>query len=218
MSSDPAFDAVTRARNQDNGGNPEGAVKTLEDYLAQDPHNVYVRMEMARILVYSLSNREQGLFQLGIILDLDPDNIDALKASATVKSVERGRVDEAEAEFTRLVELTEAKGDRAEIASVCAAYAVFLRKQKRDYEKAAEYYEKAVTAEPDRYEYHQDYAVLLLNEYRDYVRARHELEEVLRIKPNHISARKNLEKLVATKFDSEGNVRLSFLEKRRLKR
>ncbi len=33
MGSDPAFDAVTRARNQADGGNPRGAVETLENYL-----------------------------------------------------------------------------------------------------------------------------------------------------------------------------------------
>lgn len=218
MSADPAYDAVKRARNQDEGGNPEGAVKTLEDYLATDPHNVYARMEMARILVYSLKNRDMGLFQLGIILDLDPDNVEALKASATVKSVVRGRESEADDEFTHLITLLEDTRDKEEYASVCAAYAVFLRKQMKSYDKAAEYYEKAVAADPDRYEYHQDYAVLLLNEMRDYVKARHELEEVLRIKPNHLSARKNLDQLLATKFDRDGNVKLSFVEKLALRK
>lgn len=79
-------------------------------------------------------------------------------------------------------------------------------------------YETAIALDPNRYEYHQDYAVLLLNEMRDYVRAREELEEVLRIKPRHIEAKKNLDRLIATKFDSEGNVKLSFLERRRIRR
>lgn len=86
----------------------------------------------------------------------------------------------------------------------------------KDFERSAEMYERSIRLDPDRYETHQDYAVLLLNEYRDYAKARHELEEVLRLKPKHIEARKNLDRLVSTKFDSEGNVKLSFLERRRL--
>lgn len=218
MGSDKAYEAVTRAKNQDSGGNPEGAVKTLEDYLVTDPHNTYVRMELARILTYSLENKQQGLFQLQVVLDIEPDNIDALKASTTVKSVIRERASEADAEFRHLIDMVYSRGDKAEYASVCAAYAIFLRKQMRDYQAAGDYYEKAVTADPDRYEYHQDYAVLLLNEYRDYPKARHELEEVLRLKPNHLSAKKNLDKLVRTKFDSDGNVKLSFVEKMALRK
>lgn len=79
-------------------------------------------------------------------------------------------------------------------------------------------YERSIELDPDRYETHQDYAVLLLNEFRDYEKARHELEEVLRLKPRHVEARKNLDKLLQTKFDSEGNVKLNFIERRRLRK
>ena len=211
MSSDPAYDAVTKARNQENGGNPAGAVKTLEDYLATDPHNIYARLELARIYNYGLKNRDQGLFQLQIILDLDPDNIDALKATVTIKSNDKWRRHETDGEFQHLVELVQARGDRAEIAAVCSSYAVFLRKQMGDYRKSAEYYEMAIANAPDRYEYHQDYAVLLLNELRDYVGAKRELEEVLRIKPNHVSARQNLDRLMRMKFDENGEPKKGFL-------
>jgi len=220
MRQDPAYEAVKRARNQVDGGNPQGAADTLEAYLATDPHNVYARMELAQILVYSLKNRESGLFQLGIVLDLDPDNTDALKAAATVKSSDRSREAEADGDYRHLVALLELdlERNREEYAAVCAAYAVFLRKQRKDYARAEEYYEKAVAMDPNRYEYHQDYAVFLLNECRDYVKARHELEEVLRIKPGHIEAKKNLDRLVATKFDAQGNVKYSFLEKMAMRR
>jgi tetratricopeptide (TPR) repeat protein len=215
MSSDPAYDAVTRARNQESGGNLAGAAQTLEAYLAGDPHNVQVRLELARIYSYALKNRDQGYFQLQIILDLDPDCIDALKASATLKANEKWRRHEADEEYARLVALVEEKGPKSDYAAVCAAYAVFLRKQMGQYVKSAEYYEKAVAAAPDRYEYHQDYAVLLLNELRDYEKAKRELEEVLRIKPNHLSARKNLDRLMRMKFDSEGNLKQGFFSRRR---
>lgn len=84
MMDDAAFDIVTRARNQADGGNPQGAVETLEKYLSTDPHNTAVRIELARILAYSLGNKRAAQFQLDIVLDLDPDNMDALKASVTV--------------------------------------------------------------------------------------------------------------------------------------
>lgn len=209
MSSDPAYDAITRARNQENGGNPVGAAQTLESYLAGDPHNITVRLELARIYSYALKNRDQGYFQLQVILDLDPDNIAALKASVTLKANEKWRRHEADEEYIRLIGLME-DAPKAEYAAVCAAYAVFLRKQMGQYYKSAEYYEKAIEAEPNRYEFHQDYAVLLLNELRDYVKAKHELEEVLRIKPNHIAAKQNLDRLMRMKFDSDGNLKQGF--------
>lgn len=209
MSSDPAYDAITRARNQDNGGNPVGAAQTLEAYLAGDPHNIPPRLELARIYSYALKNREQGYFQLQVILDLDPDNIDALKASVTLKANEKWRRHEADEEYAHLIGLM-GSAPKSEYAAVCAAYAVFLRKQMGQYDKSAEYYEKAIAADPNRYEYHQDYAVLLLNELRDYVKAKHELEEVLRIKPNHLSAKQNLDRLMRMKFDSDGNLKQGF--------
>jgi len=76
-----------------------------------------------------------------------------------------------------------------------------------DFPKAAEYYEKAVVADPGAYEYHQDYAVLLLHDLKDYVKAKRELEEVLRLKPNSLSARKNYDLLMKTKFDEDGNLK-----------
>ena len=76
-----------------------------------------------------------------------------------------------------------------------------------DFPKSEEYYEKAIAAVPDAYEYHQDYAVLLLNDLKDYPKAKTELEEVLRLKPNSISARKNYDLLMKTKYDKDGNLK-----------
>ena len=135
--SDPAFEAIKKARNQDQGGNPEGAAKTLEDYLATDPYNVPPRMELARIYNYSLKNRKMALIQLDMILDLDPDNVDALKASTTIKMLDKAKTEEADAEFKRLIALVSESKDPKDFAAVCAVYAVFQRKQKVDFEKAA---------------------------------------------------------------------------------
>lgn len=211
--SDPAFEAVKKARNQDKGGNPEGAARTLEDYLRTDPHNIPPRMELARIYNYSLKNRTMALVQLDAILDMDPDNVDALKASATLKMSEKARTEEADAEFLRLLGLLSERRDPEEFASVCAAYAVFQRKQRVDFVKAAEYYEAAIAARPDAYEYHQDYAVLLLNDLKDYVKAKHELEEVMRLRPESASVRKNYDILMKRKFDADGNLRRSLRDR-----
>lgn len=217
MTADPAFDAVTRARNKADGGNPRGAAEILEQYLMTDPHNTAVRIELARITAYHLGDKRGAEFQLDIVLDMEPDNTDALKASVTVRQADRAQQKLVDAQFNRLIGISEGRDDRREAASVYSAYAVFLRKTAKDYAKAAEMYEKAISADPDRYEFHQDYAVLLLNEFRDYVKARHELEEVLRLKPRHLDAKRNLDRLIATKFDADGNVRLNFLERRRIR-
>ena len=84
MTSDPAYEAISKARRQVNGNNVNGAINTLETYLATDPHNTKPRMELAKIAIYDLKNLRYGIMQLEIVLDLEPDNIDAMKAAVTV--------------------------------------------------------------------------------------------------------------------------------------
>ena len=205
--SDPVFEAVSKAKRQEESGNPKAAAETLEKFLSENPMSIPPRMELARIYIYKLNDREFGITQLDVILDMDPDNIDALKAATTVMMTDkkyRFRVDE---DYSHLVSLVAAGTDPKEFAQVCAAYAVFLRRQMVDFPKSGEYYEKAIAAVPDAYEYHQDYAVLLLNDLKDYPKAKTELEEVLRLKPNSISARKNYDLLMKTKYDKDGNLK-----------
>ena len=205
--SDPVFEIVSKAKRQEESGNPKVAAETLEKFLSENPMSIPPRMELARLYIYRLGDREFGITQLDVILDMDPDNIDALKAATTVMMSDkkyRFRVDE---DYTRLVGLVAARKDPKEFAQVCAAYAVFLRRQMVDFPKSGEYYEKAIAAVPDAYEYHQDYAVLLLNDLKDYPKAKTELEEVLRLKPNSISARKNYDLLMKTKYDKDGNLK-----------
>lgn len=204
--SDPVYETISRARRQEEGGNPQGAADTLRTYLSKEPEAHSVRLELARVLVYSLDDRAGGIEQLDVILDSDPDNMDALKASTTVRMTDKKYRMEVDRDYLHLISLTP-ENDRKEYAKVCAAYAVFLRKQMVKFETAAEYYEKAVAADPEAYEYHQDYAVLLLHDLKDYVRAKEELEEVLRLKPNSMSARKNYDLLMKTKFDADGNLK-----------
>lgn len=205
--SDPVFETVSKAKRQEESGNPKAAAETLEKFLSENPMSIPPRMELARLYIYKLDDREFGITQLDVILDMDPDNIGALKAATTVMMSDkkyRFRVDE---DYTRLVGLVAARKDPKEFAQVCAAYAVFLRRQMVDFPKSGEYYEKAIAAVPDAYEYHQDYAVLLLNDLKDYPKAKTELEEVLRLKPNSISARKNYDLLMKTKYDKDGNLK-----------
>ena len=204
--SDPAFEAISKARRQTEGGNPQGACETLQSYLSTDPGCSKARLELARVMIYELDRRKDGIEQLDIILSEDPDNIDALKASTTVKMTDKKYRDQVDEDYRRLISLTPEK-DRREYAKVCAAYAVFLRVQMVRFQESGEYYERAIAADPGAYEYHQDYAVLLLNDLKDYVKAKAELEEVLRLKPNSLSARKNYDILMKTKFDADGNLK-----------
>lgn len=205
--SDPVFETVSKAKRQEESGNPKAAAETLEKFLSENPLSIPPRMELARLYIYRLGDREFGITQLDVILDMDPDNIDALKAATTVMMSDKKYRFRVDKDYTRLVGLVAARNDPKEFAQVCAAYAVFLRRQMVDFPKSGEYYEKAIAAVPDAYEYHQDYAVLLLNDLKDYPKAKTELEEVLRLKPNSISARKNYDLLMKTKYDKDGNLK-----------
>lgn len=200
MSSDPGYDAICKAKNQAESGNPEGAVNTLENYLKTDPHNVKVRLLLANVIFYNLDDVEYGKLQLDAILDLEPDNVDAMKAYVTVMQKYKKYNDETEAMFERLLEI-------APSAELYSMYASFLRKQIVDFEKSAEYYKKAIELSPNKYEYHQNYAVLLLNDLRDYQTAKTELEILMDMKPGDINIRKNYDKLMNKKFDKNGNLK-----------
>lgn len=202
--SDPAFEAITKARNQASSGNATGAVNTLEAYLSTDPHNTKPRLVLAEIAVRDLQDKEYGLMQLDIILDLEPDNLDAMKAKASVLASDKRRNKETAELFGRIVEAD----PRAETYN---EYARFLRNQMTDFRKAGEYYEKAIALDPDNYVYHQNYAVLLLNDLKDYRKAKSELELLMELKPADQKVRSNYDKLMRTKFDKNGEVKQSFM-------
>ncbi len=207
MSDDPVFEIVSKAARQEDSGNPEAAANTLENFLKANPMCIQPRLEYARLCIYKLDKRDIGMTQLDVILDMDPDNIEALKASTTVRMTNKKYRMQVDADYAHLVELVAAHNNPTEYAQVCAAYAVFLRKQMVDFPKAEKYYLLAIHARPDAYEYHQDYAVLLLNDLKNYPKAKEELETVLKLRPNSISARKNLDLLMKTKYDKDGNLK-----------
>jgi Tfp pilus assembly protein PilF len=204
--SDPVHEAVSKAKRQAESGNPEGAVATLEAYLETDPHCIRPRLQLAKT-AYDMGDRAYGDLQMEIVLDLDPDNLEALKAAVTVLSRDKKTRKQADALYARVIALEPS-------AEIHNEYARFLRNQFLDFKRSAEFYEKAIAAAPDRYEYHQNYAVLLLMDLKDFVKARQELEEVLRIRPDHESARRNLDLLLKRKFDARGNLKRRFLRRR----
>lgn len=199
---DTAYKAITRARNQAAGGNPKGAAQTLEDYLATDPHNTEPRIVLANIALKDMKDERYGLLQLDIVLDLDPDNLTALKAKASYLAQDKRNNKETAELFERIV-------SKDTSPEVCSEYARFLRNQLTDFPKAGEWYERAIAGDPSNYAYHQNYAVLLLNDLKDYQKARTELETLLEMKPNDQSIRSNYDKLMRTKFDKDGNLRKS---------
>lgn len=209
---DPAYAAITKARNQEANKNYLGAANTLEAYLATDPHNTAPRLELARIYQYGLKDYKTAVMQIDIVLDLEPDNIDALKIATSIKTSDKKKIDECEEEFERLGRLLAARNDPKEFAQVAGLYAVFLRKQKMDFEKSGVWYRKAIAADPDNYAYHQNYAVLLLNDLKDYEGAKEQLEIVMRLHPSD-EAKKNYDMLMRKKFDKNGNVRKSFFDR-----
>lgn len=206
--SDPAFEAITKAKNQAASGNPQGAANTLERYLETDPHNTKPRLVLADIAVHSLQDTGYGLMQLDVILDLEPDNTEAMKAKASVLASDKRHNKETRELFERIVELEPS-------ADSYNAYARFLRNQITDFRKAAEYYEKAIELAPDDYTYHQNYAVLLLNDLKDYPKAKTELEILLDMKPGDPSITKNYQRLMREKFDKDGNPKKSLRDRLR---
>jgi len=207
--SDPVYDTMSKAKRQSESGNVEGAIDTLENYLSTDPHNNKVRLLLANISIYGINDIEYGTMQLDIILDIEPNNVDALKASVTVLMKNKKNNKKVQEQYEKLLSV-------APDAELYNTYAVFLKMQMVDFKKSAEYYEKAIALNPNKYEYHQNYAVILLNDLRDYEKAKFELEEVLRLDPKNFSAKKNYDLLLKKKFDSKGNLKkkkLSFLKR-----
>ena len=141
-----------------------------------------------------------GMMQLDVILDLEPDNVEALKAAVTVLSKHKKYNKETDEKFQRILELEPS-------AEMYNQYARFLRHQITDFNRAREYYEKAIAMDPKNYDYHLNYTVLLLNDVKDYAKAKSELEYLMSVKPGDMNLRKNYDKLMREKFDRDGNLK-----------
>ena len=197
---DAAYEAMSKAKRQAESGNPQGAVDTLEEYLRMDPHNTKPRLLLADIIIHKLDDMKYGMMQLDAILDLEPDNVDALKAAVTVLSKYKKYNKETDEKFQRILELEPS-------AEMYNQYARFLRHQITDFQRSREYYEKAISMDPKNYDYHLNYTVLLLNDVKDYAKAKEELEYLMSVKPGDANLRKNYDKLMREKFDRDGNLK-----------
>jgi len=204
--SDPAYEAMSKAKRQVESANAKGAITTLESYLEKDPHNTKPRLLLAKIAYFDMDDKKYGDMQMEIILDLEPNNLEALKASTTILSKDKKDRDKANELYLRIIEIEPS-------AEIYNEYARFLRNQFIDFMKSAEYYEKAINMAPDRYEYHQNYAVLLLMDLKDFEKAKKELEEVMRLDPGNKSAKDNYDVLMKKKFDKNGNLKKGLLSR-----
>ena len=207
MAVDLAYEASAKAKRQVEGGNPQGAVDTLEAYLKTDPYNNKLRLQLAQILIYDVKDMQYGMMELDAILDIDPEYVDALIAQVTVLAENKRNNKETDEKYHRIMELKPT-------AELCNSYARFLRYQLTDFKRAAEYYEKAIAMKPDRYEFHQNYSVLLLNDLKDYEKAKSELEILMELKPNDFLVKKNYDRLMSEKFDEDGNLKKRYMPKK----
>lgn len=201
---DLAYEAMEKAKRQKTSGNPEGAAKTLEEYLLTDPDNPKPRILLSNILIYSLDKFDFGIFHLEVVLERDPDNMEALKAKATALSALKKFNKKSDELFRRLIILDPS-------AEVFSAYGKFLRMQMLDFKGSAEYYLKAIELEPNNVQHHIRYALVLLNDLRDYVPAKKELEIIIKLDPENEKAKNNLAKLLRKHFDNEGNLKKGFV-------
>jgi len=200
---DTAYEAMERAKRQSSSGNPEGAAKTLEEYLKGNPHNAKPRILLSNIYIYGLNMFDFGIFQLDIVSELEPDNMDCLKAKVTALSSKKKYNKETDELYRRLLELDPS-------ADVFDAYGTFLKMQMLDFKRSAEYYRMAVAKDPRNSDYHINYASLLLNDLRDYVTAKKELEVIISLDPDNQNAKNNLAKLLKNHFDSKGELKKGF--------
>lgn len=197
---DPAYQAIQRAKNQADSGNPVGAAETLEAYLATDPRNAKARVQLAHVYNYSLKDTERAVFELGIVLDDEPENEEALKALVTIQQVKKKETEAADATYMKLLSI-------CPDADLYNSYAYFLKMQKADFTGAGEYYKKAIALKPNKADFHRNYATLLLNDLKDWTEAKKELEILMDLVPGDVKVVKAYDRLMRQKFDKNGNVK-----------
>ncbi|MGI5965211.1 MAG: tetratricopeptide repeat protein [Candidatus Methanomethylophilaceae archaeon] len=202
------YSVMERAKRQNTGGNPKGASETLEDYLKKNPHNTKPRILLANIYIYSLDMFDFGIFQLEAVLDIEPDNTDALKAMVTALGSQKKHNKETYEYYRRLMELDSS-------AEVLESFARFLRMQLLEFRASAEYYVKAIEADPKNVGYRINYSSLLLNDLREYEEAKRQMEIIMAMDPENYNVRKNLTKLMKDHFDENGNLKKGFLHRPR---
>ena len=200
--------AIEKALNQSSSNNNDGAIKTLEAYLATDPHNNKVRMVLANIAFKNMM-LNYAIMQLNIILDIDPENVDARKALLTIYKGDKHTIRQAQEQFNWLLTRYPDNPDYLN------SYAIFCRMQLLDNKKAEEYYLKAIEIDPKNSSYHLNYAILLVDDFKKYKAGREQLEIAIQLDPSNKEAKNALDKLIRKKFRDEAPKKgfFSFLKK-----
>ncbi len=201
-------DAIKKAMNQSASNNNSGAIDTQEAYLEKDPHNNKVRMVLANIAFKNMMIN-YAIMQLNIIIDIEPDHIEARKALLTIYKGDKKTIKEAQAQFDYLLERF------PEDADLLNSYGIFCRMQLLNNKKAEESYLKAIELDPDVSSYHMNYAILLVNDLKRYDEGRAQLEKAIELDPNNDRAKDALRKLMEKKYPKEVPKRklFSFLRK-----
>ena len=189
-------DAIRKAQNQSASNNNSGAIETLEAYLAQDPHNIRVRMVLANIAFKNMMIN-YAIMQLKIIIDIDPENIDARKALLTIYKGDKKTIKEAREQFDYLLERFP---DDADLHN---SYGIFCRMQLLDNKQAEQSYLRAMELDPDVSAYHMNYAILLVNDLKRYDEGRQQLERAIELDPSNERAKDALHKLMVKKYPKE---------------
>lgn len=194
---DEAFEARRKAENQRSGGNIKGSIKTLEDYLATDPHNNKVRMDLAKIYIYDNNTVDFGLLQLDAILDIDPDYDDARKALVTVLKRNKRYNKETSEHFDILIEKHPNDPD------LIHSYGIFCREQLLNFTRAREMFSRCVEMRPSDEKYRLSFASLLANDLREYEEARNQLRKAMEINPGNKKTTDALERLMKRKYQKD---------------
>lgn len=189
-------DVVTKAKNQNESGNINGAIKTLDDYLRANPYSTRPRLLLAQY--YELSRKhELAMFHLEIIIDLEPENLDARKAYVTILKQKSMYTKEAKEQFDYLVEHDPNNAD------LINSYAIFAKLQLTDNAKCEELYRRAIELSPNNADYHLNYAILLVSELKRYEDGRAELEKAIALDPSNKRAVDAYERLIKKKFNGD---------------
>ena len=190
---DPAYEAITKAKNQRDSGNFLGAMDTLENYLLGDRYNTKVRLVLAE-MAFKGNRKDYGMIQLEVILDIEPDNLDALKAMVTVLKQDKKTIKEAKKYYDHLVDVCPNEPD------ILNSYGVFCKYQLVDYDLAETYYKKAIDIDDRNADYHLNYAILLVNDLKRYTDGKFELERAIELDPHNQRAKDAYKRLIDKKF------------------
>ncbi len=90
---------------------------------------------------------------------------------------------------------------------VCCNLAIFLKEHFQEYEKAKQYYEKAIELNPNLSEAYGNLAILLKDHFQEYEKAKKYFEKAIKINPNYAIAYNNLATLLQEHYQEYGKAK-----------